>query len=107
MADRGVDWNPGHEIVRKDAVERDAQREVLLEPMFWGLFSLGGFVTAFLLPVTIFLLSFAVLLGFWPASRLSYDAFASRYEDWLVRLFFLVLIGGSLFPGVHPLPHPL
>ena len=100
-------WNPGHEIVRLEAVAKEAEREVVLEPMVWGLFSLGGFITAFLLPVTIFFLSLAVPLGLWPAERIGYGAFAARFPDLLVRLFFLVVIGGGLFHGMHRLRHIL
>lgn len=71
--------------------------------MLWGLFSLGGFVTAFLFPVTLFVLFIAVPFGLWPSDPAGYEAFVSRYADPLVRLFFFVLIGGSLFHGTHRL----
>ena len=74
-----------------------------MEPMIWGLFSLGGFITAFLFPVTLFLLFFAAPLGLWPTDPGAFDAFAARWADPIVRLFFVVLIGGSLFHGTHRL----
>ena len=77
--------------------------EVLLEPLFWGLFSLGGFITAFLFPVTLFLLFFAAPFGLWPRDPGSYDTFVAHWREPLVRLFFFVLIGGSLFHGTHRL----
>ncbi len=107
MADEPTAWNPGHEVVRASPRVSPAQREVFFEPFLWGLFSAGGFITAFLLPVTILFLSFSVTLGLWPPDRLAYDAFAERFGDPLVRLFFLVLIGGSLFHGMHRLKHTL
>jgi fumarate reductase subunit D len=71
------------------------------------LFSLGGFITAFLFPVTLFLLFFAGPLGLWPSDPAAYAAFLGRWADPLVRLFFFVLIGGSLFHGTHRLKYLL
>jgi len=104
-------YNPGHEVVRRQAAYEEP--EVVLEPLFWGLFSLGGFVTAFLLPVTIFALSFAVPLGLWPSSRVGYDwlagalSLANPYQGLLVRAYFFVLIAGSFFHGAHRLTYML
>ena len=99
-------YNPGHEIIRADAARQEG--EVVLEPLLWGLFSLGGFLTAFLLPITILAIAFFVPLGFWPASRISYawlqgaiNPAAPYYQGLLIRLFFLLLIAGSLFHGAH------
>jgi len=94
-------WNPGRDAVHAD--HGAAEPEVLMEPMIWGLFSLGGFITAFLFPVTLFLLFFAAPLGLWPTDPGAFDAFAARWADPIVRLFFVVLIGGSLFHGTHRL----
>lgn len=71
--------------------------------MLWGLFSAGGFITAFLFPVTLFLLFFAAPFGLWPSDPASFSALASYWQGPLVRLFFFVLIGGSLFHGTHRL----
>ncbi len=99
-------YNPGHEVIRVEAAKTES--EVSLEPMLWGLFSLGGFLTAFLLPVTIVAISFLVPLGFWPSSRIGYawlqgamSPTAANFQGLLVRLFFLLVIGGSLFHGAH------
>jgi fumarate reductase subunit D len=75
--------------------------------MFWSLFSAGGFVTAFLFPITLFLLFFAVPFGLWPSDPAAYATFAARWGGPLVRLFFLVLIAGSLFHGAHRLRYLL
>lgn len=103
-ARESIAWSPGRETVHADA---EAAPEVLLEPVFWGLFSLGGFVTAFLFPVTLFLLFFAAPLGLWPSDPAAYAAFAARWAEPLVRLFFVLLIGGSLFHGTHRLKYLL
>jgi fumarate reductase subunit D len=103
-ARESVSWSPGRDAVHADA---EAPPEVLFEPVFWGLFSLGGFVTAFLFPVTLFLLFFAAPFGLWPFDPGGHDAFAARWAEPLVRLFFVLLIGGSLFHGTHRLKYLL
>ena len=80
-----------------------APDEVLLEPVIWSLFSVGGFITAFLLPVTLFLLFFAAPFHLWPFDPAAYGTFLAHWKEPLVRLFFFVLIGGSLFHGTHRL----
>ena len=99
-------YNPGHEAIRAESAR--AEHEVVLEPLMWGLFSLGGFLTAFLLPVTILALAFFVPVGFWPSSRIGYawmqgamNPAAANLQGLLVRLFFLLVIAGSFFHGAH------
>jgi len=46
---------------------------------------------------------FAAPLGLWPSDPAAYATFLARWGDPLVRLFFFVLIGGSLFHGTHRL----
>ncbi len=105
-------YNPGHDLIRMEAAQ--AEHEVVLEPLFWGLFSLGGFLTAFLLPITILAISFFVPLGLWPADRIGYDWLttamnpaAANFQGLLVRLFFLLVIAGGLFHGTHRLKYML
>jgi len=64
---------------------------------------LGGFITAFLFPITLFLLFFAAPFGLWPTDPAAYGTFVAHWRVPLVRLFFFVLIGGSLFHGTHRL----
>jgi fumarate reductase subunit D len=99
-------YNPGHDAIRVGAVGKEG--EVVLEPLLWGLFSLGGFLTAFLLPVTILVISFFVPLGVWPSSRIGYawlqgamNPAAPNFQGLIVRLFFLVVIAGSFLHGAH------
>lgn len=99
-------YNPGHEAIRVEAASHEG--EVVLEPLMWGLFSLGGFLTAFLLPVTILAISFFVPLGVWPSNRIGYawlqgamNPAAANFQGLLVRLFFLLVIAGSFFHGAH------
>jgi len=99
-------YNPGHEVIRVEADRKEG--EVVLEPFLWGLFSLGGFLTAFLLPVTIVAISFFVPLGVWPSSRIGYvwlqgamNPAAANFQGLVVRLFFLLAIAGSFLHGAH------
>src|SRR2546428_12510019 len=71
------------------------------EPLLWALFSLGGFITAFLSPITVFLLSLAPVFGLWPTDPAAYVTFAAHWRETLVRLFFFAPIGGPVFHGVH------
>src|SRR2546428_2859768 len=94
-------WNPGRENVHAD--EKTGEPEVFLEPFLWGLFSLGGFITAFLFPITVFLLFVAPVFGLWPTDPAAYATFAAQWQEPSVRIFFFALIGGSLFHGTHRL----
>src|SRR2546428_2325200 len=94
-------WNPGREIVHADG--KPGEPEVSLEPFLWCLFSLGGFITAFLFPITVFLLFVAPVFGWWPTDPAAYATFAAQWQEPLVRIFFFALIGGSLFHGTHRL----
>ena len=99
-------YNPGQEGIRAEAARKAP--EVVLEPLLWGLFSLGGFLTAFLLPVTILALSFFVPLGLWPGDRIGYawmqgalNPAAANLQGLLVRAFFFLVIAGSFLHGAH------
>src|SRR2546425_2357359 len=94
-------YNPGRETVHADP--KTGEPEVFLEPLLWGLFSLGGFITAFLFPITVFLLFLAPVFGLWPTDPAAYVTFAAHWREPLGRLFFFALIGGSLFHGKHRL----
>lgn len=103
-------YNPGQDAIHAKAGQKEAG--VVLEPLFWGLFSLGGFVTAFLLPATIVALSFLVPFGIWPSSRIGFtwlgsamNPAAPNFQGLLVRLFFLLVIAGSFFHGAHRLSY--
>src|SRR3989442_3079659 len=94
-------YNPGRETVHADP--KAGEPEVFLEPLLWGLFSLGGFITAFLFPITVFLLFLAPVFGLWPTDPAAYVTFAAHWREPLVRVFFFALIRGSLFHRAHRL----
>jgi len=62
--------------------------------MWWGLFSAGGVVAAFLIPIHIVLLGLAIPLGWLPGS-------AEIFQSWIVRLYLFVLISLPLYHWAH------
>src|SRR2546430_6703009 len=94
-------YNPGRETVHADP--KTGEPEVFLEPLLWGLFSLGGFITAFLFHITVFLLFLAPVFGLWPSDPAAYVTFAAHWREPLVRLLFFSLLGGTLVHWDHRL----
>ena len=66
------------------------------EPIMWSLFSAGGMVTAFFVPVTIVLTSIVV-----PAGWIEVENFRQLIAHLLTRLFLFVLISLALFHWAH------
>jgi fumarate reductase subunit D len=66
------------------------------EPLWWGPFSAGGQISAFLTPVTVVLTGLAVPLGW-----ISADGLINLIHHPLARLYLFMLISLSLFHGVH------
>src|SRR2546428_13507582 len=89
-------WNPGRENVHAD--EKTGEPEVFLEPFLWGLFSLGGFITAFLFPITVFLLFVAPVFGLCPTDPAAYAPFAAQWRGPAGPLLFRALTRGALLP---------
>ena len=65
-----------------------------LEPLWWGLFSAGGVVAAFLVPIHIIITGIAVPLGWLPDAQ-------EIYRHWLVRLYLFILIALPLYLWAH------
>jgi len=68
-------------------------------PLLWFLFSMGGTVAAFLIPVHLFLFGLALPLG-WVRGP-SYNALLGLVRHPLVRLYLFVLISLPLFHWAH------
>lgn len=64
------------------------------EPFWWGLFSAGGVVAAFLVPIHIVLFGFAVPLG-WVTDT------GALYRNWWVKLYLFILIVLPLYHWAH------
>ena len=68
-------------------------------PLLWFLFSMGGTIAAFLIPVHLFLLGVAFALRWVPAP--SYDAMLELVRHPLARLYLFGLISLPLFHWAH------
>jgi fumarate reductase subunit D len=68
--------------------------ERTIEPLWWGLFSAGGVIAAFLIPIHIILVGFALPLG-WIADS------GALYRHWWVKLYLFVLIVFPLYHWAH------
>ena len=71
------------------------------EPVWWSLFSAGGVVAAFLVPIHIILLGLAGPLGLLPEGALDYSRMADLVAHPIVRLYCFVLISLPLFHWAH------
>jgi fumarate reductase subunit D len=70
-----------------------------LHGILWGVFSAGGFIAAFLLPVLIYVVGVAYPLGLWPVA--SGDPTTSILDHHhLGTLFLFVTVAGSLYHGI-------
>jgi len=70
-----------------------------LHAILWGIFSMGGFIAAFLLPVLIYLVGIAYPLGLWPvASGDPTSAILNHHH--IGMLFLFVTVAGSLYHGI-------
>jgi fumarate reductase subunit D len=69
------------------------------EPFFWLLFSAGGVVAAFLVPVHLFLFGIAVPLGW--ISAPTYEALRTLLGHPIVRLYLFVFCSLPLFHWAH------
>jgi fumarate reductase subunit D len=65
-----------------------------IEPLWWGLFSAGGVVAAFLVPIHILIFGFALPLG-WITDN------GALFHHWLVRIYLFVLIALPLYHWAH------
>ena len=70
-----------------------------IEPFLWTLFSAGGVVAAFLIPVHLFLFAFAFPLGWLRAP--SYDSLNGLLQSPITRIYLFVLCSVPLFHWAH------
>ena len=68
------------------------------EPFWWGLFSVGGVVAAFLVPVHLFLHSLAVPLGWISLDPARMQALVGQP---LIKVYLFVLIALPLYHWAH------
>jgi fumarate reductase subunit D len=71
-----------------------------LHGILWGVFSVGGFIAALLLPVLIYLVGIAYPFGLWPV--IGTDPTTSILDHHhLGTLFLFVTVAGSLYHGIY------
>jgi len=70
-----------------------------LHAILWGVFSVGGFIAAFLLPVLIYIVGIAYPLGLWPISGQDPTTSILNHHH-LGTLFLFVTVAGSLYHGI-------
>lgn len=75
------------------------------EPFFWTLFSMGGVVAAFFIPVQLFLFGLAFPLGW--LTPPSYESLAALAHNPIVRLYLFVLCSLPLFHWAHRFKYTL
>ncbi len=70
------------------------------EPLWWSLFSAGGVVSAFLMPITLVITAIAV-----PAGWISAEGLRELVLYPLTRLYLFVVISLSMFHWAHRFRH--
>jgi len=95
---REVKRRPSSARPRRESRMRQLLRP---EPMFWGLFSAGGFVAALLLPITVWILGIAFAAGWLPMEALSYERIVDLVSHPLAKLYLLALVSLPLFHWAH------
>jgi succinate dehydrogenase subunit D len=68
----------------------------------WFLFAAGGTITAFVLPVMLFVTNLAPPLGLF-SNAMSYAGMSGFAGNWLVKLVLLGIIGLALWHAAHRL----
>lgn len=81
-------------------------RGALLEALDWALFTGGGFLAAFLLPAHIIATNIAGPIGLSEIS-LSYDIMILRLANPLTRLYFFLVLGGTIWFCINRIRHVL
>src|SRR5437870_9501355 len=74
-------------------------RVARLHAILWGVFSMGGVIAAFLLPVLIYLVGIAYPLGLWPVTGADPTTLMLDHHH-LGTLFLFVTVAGSLYHGI-------
>ncbi len=72
-----------------------------LEPIFWALFSAGGFVAAILIPIHVAILGIAWGAGWLPEGALSYGRIVHLVHNPLTKLYLWGLISLPIYHWAH------
>jgi fumarate reductase subunit D len=96
-----LEWSDAREVKPRPRGRRRRARLPRLEPMFWGLFSAGGFVAALLVPVHVAILGIAYAAGWLPKDALSYERILGLARHPITKLYLLALVSLPLFHWAH------
>ena len=72
-----------------------------IEPLWWGLFSAGGFLAAFLVPIHLFVNGLAVPLGWIGPEITSFERLSTLLGRPLIRLYLFAFISLPLYHWAH------
>ena len=72
-----------------------------IEPFWWALFSAGGVVAAFLVPIHLFLHSLAAPLGWVPAKAISYERMVALLGNPIVKIYLFFVIALPFYHWAH------
>lgn len=87
-------------------MKTETHKVARLHAILWGIFSLGGMIAAFLLPVLIYMTAIAYPFGLWPFNTDGCLSCPVRDPSFLVTghilgaLFIFVTVAGSLYHGI-------
>jgi fumarate reductase subunit D len=80
-------------------MKTETHKVARLHALLWGIFSLGGMIAAFLLPVLIYLTAIAYPYSLWPLNGAKTPGFLITGHT-LGALFVFVTVAGSLYHGI-------
>lgn len=100
-----LDESDAREVKRREGPVRSRahrlRRLLHPEPIFWALFSAGGFVAALLVPVHVAILGLAFAAGWLPDDDLSYERVLHLAQLPLVKLYLWALVALPLYHWAH------
>jgi len=72
-----------------------------LQPIFWALFSAGGFVAAVLIPVHVTILGIAFGAGWLPKGAMSYSRVLHLARNPITKLYLWAMVSLPLYHWAH------
>ncbi len=80
-------------------MKAETHKVARLHAILWGIFSLGGMIAAFLLPVLIYITAIAYPFSLWPFNGTRDPSFLVT-GHLLGALFIFITMAGSLYHGI-------
>lgn len=102
----GASWTDALEGSDRREVKRGGRGGFVVaipgkEPVFWSLFSAGGFVAAILLPAHVAIIGVAHAAGWLPDGALSYDRVLGLARHPLTKLYLWGVVSLPLYHWAH------